>query len=168
MGVDGGVARSTCQILVLSVGDVEVSLGVAILLGKTEIDNVDLVTSFTDTHEEVVGLDISVDERLGVNVFDSRNELIGQEKNRLQGKLSVTKVEEILQTGAEKVENHGIIVALGTKPANKRDSNATSKRLVHTSLILQLRVLGLDGLEFDGDLLTGDDIGAQIDITERT
>lgn len=168
MGVDGGVARSTCQILVLSVGNVEMSFGVAIFLGKTKIDNVDLVASFADTHEEVVGLDISVDERLGVNVFDSRDELIGQEKNGLQGKLSVTEVEEILQTGAEKVENHGIVVALGTKPANKRDSNATSKRLVYTGLILQLRVLGLDGLELDGNLLTGDDIGAQVDITERT
>jgi hypothetical protein len=29
-------------------------------------------------------------------------------------------------------------------------------------------VLGLDRLKLDGDLLTGDDVGAEVDITERT
>jgi hypothetical protein len=29
-------------------------------------------------------------------------------------------------------------------------------------------VLGLNRLELDGDLLAGDDVGAEVDITERT
>lgn len=28
-------------------------------------------------------------------------------------------------------------------------------------------MLGLDALELDGDLLAGDDVGAQVDVTER-
>lgn len=62
VSVDRGVTSSTSKVLVLSVGNVEVSLGVSVLLGQTEIDNVDLVATFANAHKEVVGLDISVDK----------------------------------------------------------------------------------------------------------
>lgn len=42
VGVDGGVARRPCQVLVLSVGDVDVGLGVPVLLGQPKVDDVDL------------------------------------------------------------------------------------------------------------------------------
>lgn len=168
MGVDGGITGSTSQVLVLSVGDVEVSLGVAVLLGETEIDDIDLVTPLADAHEEVVGLDITVDEGLGVDVLDAGDELVGQEQDSLEGELSVAEVEEILQTGAEKVENHGVVITLGTEPTDKGNADTASEGLVDTGLVLQLGVLGLDGLELDGNLLTGDDVGAEVDVTERT
>lgn len=62
MGVDGGITGRAGQVLVLSVRNVEVSLGIAVLLGKTKVDHVDLVATLANAHEEVVGLDISVDE----------------------------------------------------------------------------------------------------------
>lgn len=78
MGVNGSVTGSTSQVLVLSVRNVEVCLGIAVLLGQTEINHVDLVTTLSNTHEEVVRLDIAVDEGLGVDVFDAGDELIGE------------------------------------------------------------------------------------------
>lgn len=83
MGVDGCITSGTRQVLVLSVGDVEVRLGVSVLLGKAEINNVDLVAALSNAHEEVVRFDISVDEGLGVDVLDSRDELIGEEEDGL-------------------------------------------------------------------------------------
>lgn len=56
MGVDRGVSSSTRQVLVLTVGDVKVSLGVSVLLGKSEIDDVDLVASLADAHQAVVDI----------------------------------------------------------------------------------------------------------------
>jgi hypothetical protein len=167
MSVDRCVTSSSSKVLVLSVRNVEMSLGVSVLLGQTEINNVDLIATLADTHKEVVRLDISVDKGLGMDVLDTRDELIGQEKDGLQGEFSVTEVEEILQTGTEEVENHGIVVTLGTEPANKWNTDTTSQRLVDTGLILQLGMLGLDGLELDSNLLSGDDVGTEIDITER-
>lgn len=79
VGVDRGVSGSTGQVLVLSVGDVQVGLGVPVLLGQTEVDDVDLVSSLANTHQEVVWLDVSVDEVSRVNVLDSRDELISEE-----------------------------------------------------------------------------------------
>lgn len=167
MSVDRCVTSSSGKVLVLSVRNVEVSLGVSVLLGQAEIDNVDLVATLANAHKEVIGLDVSMDEGLGVDVLDTRDELIGQEKDGLEGEFSVTEVEEILQTGTEEIENHGIVVTLGTEPANKRNADTTSQRFVDTGLILQLGVLGLDGLELDGNLLSRDYVGAEINITER-
>jgi hypothetical protein len=83
MRVDTGIAGSASQVLVLTVWNVEVSLGITILFGETEIDDVDLVATLSNTHKEVVGFDIAVDERLGVDVLDPRDELIGKEQDGL-------------------------------------------------------------------------------------
>jgi hypothetical protein len=160
VSVDGGVASGTSQVLVLSVRDVEVGLRVPVLLGETEVDNVDLVTPLTDTHEEVVGLDVTVNEALGVDVLDAADELVGQQEDGLEGEFAVAEVEEILEGGAKKIENHGVVVTLGAEPSDERNADAASEGLVDASLILELWVLGLDGLKLDGNLLAGDDVGA--------
>jgi hypothetical protein len=159
VSVDTGVTGSTSQVLVLSVRDVEVSLGIAVLLGQTKVDDIDLVAALANAHEEVVGLDIAVDEGLGVNVLDAGDELVGKEQDGLQRELAVAKVEEVLKGRAEQVQDHGVVVTLGSEPADKGDAHAAGEGLVDAGLILKLGVLGLDALELDGDLLTGDDVG---------
>lgn len=84
MSVDGGVTSSTGEVLVLSVRDVEVCLRVTVLLGQTKVNDINLVAALSDTHQEVIGLDVTVDERLGVDVFDTRNELVGQQEDSLE------------------------------------------------------------------------------------
>lgn len=160
MGVDGGVTSGTRQVLVLTVGNVEVGLGVPVLLGQTEIDHVDLVASLANAHEEVVGLDVAVNEALGVDVLDAADELVGEQEDGLEGEFAVAEVEEILEGRAEQVEDHGVVVALGAEPSYEGNAHAAGEGLVDASLILELRVLGLDGLKLDGNLLTGDDVGA--------
>lgn len=159
VGVDGSVTGSTGKVLVLSVRDVEVGLGVAVLLGQTKVNNVDLVTALANTHKEVIRLDITVDEGLGVDVLDAGDELVREEQDGLQRELAVAEVEEILQAGAEEIQDHSIVVALGAEPADKGDADAAGERLVDAGLILELGVLGLDALELDGNLLTRDDVG---------
>ena len=135
-------------------------LGVPVLLGETEVDHVDLVAPLADAHEEVVGLDVTVDEALGVDVLDAADELVGEQEDGLEGEFAVAEVEEILEGGAEEVEDHGVVVTLGAEPSDERNADAASERLVDAGLILELRVLGLDGLKLDGNLLAGDDVGA--------
>ena len=73
VSVDRGITGGTRQVLVLPVGDVEVRLRVSELLCQTKVDDVDLVATFADSHEEVVGLDVTVDEVAGVDVLHTRN-----------------------------------------------------------------------------------------------
>lgn len=146
----------------------EVRLGVTVLLGKTKVDHVDLVSTLADAHQEVVGLDVAVNERLGVDVLDAGDELVRQQKDGLERELPVAEVEEILQTGSEKVQDHGIVVTLCSEPTDERDTNTTGEGLVDTCLIFELGVLGLDALELDGNLFSRDDVSAQVDVTERS
>jgi len=159
VSVDTGVTGGTSQVLVLSVRNVEVSLGIAVLLGQTKVDDIDLVAALANAHKEVVGLDIAVDEGLGVDVLDAGDELVGKEQDSLQGELAVAEVEEVLKRRAEQVQDHGVVVALGSEPADKGNANTAGERLVDAGLIFELGVLGLDALELDGNLLTRDDVG---------
>lgn len=160
MSVDRGVTGGTSEVLVLSVRDVEVGLRVAVLLGQTEIDHIDLVTTLANTHEEVVRLDVAVDEGLGVDVLNAGDELVGEQEDGLEGELAVAEVEEVLERWAEEIEHHGVVVALRSEPSHEWDADTASKGLVDACLVLQLWVLGLDRLELDGDLLAGDDVSA--------
>jgi hypothetical protein len=79
VGVDGSVTGSTSQVLVLTVRDMEVGLGVTVLLGQTKINYIDLVAAFADAHEEVIWFGITVDKGFSVDVLDTRDELVGEE-----------------------------------------------------------------------------------------
>lgn len=168
VSVDGSVTGSASKVLVLSVRDVEVSLRVAVLLGQTEVNNVDLVATLANTHQEVVGLDVSVDEGLGVDVLNSGNELVGEQEDGLKRELAVAEVEQVFEGRPEEIKNHGVVVALGAEPANEGDANTTRKGLVDASLVLKLGVLGLDGLKLDGNLLARNDVSAEVDVAKRT
>jgi hypothetical protein len=95
-----------------------------------------------------------------VDILDTRDKLVGEEEDGLQRELAVAEVEQVFQAGAEEIEDHGVVVALGAKPADKRDADAAGERLVDAGLIFKLWVLGLDALELDGNLFAGDDVGA--------
>lgn len=101
-----------------------------------------------------------------MDVCDTGYELIGKEENRLQGEFTVAEVEEVLQAGSEQVEDHCIVVTLGSEPPDVRNTDTAGKGLVHTSLMFKLRTLGLDALKLDGNLLARDHVFSEVDFTE--
>lgn len=64
MCVYGGVAGRARQVLVLPVRDVLVCAGITVLFGQTKVNDVHQVALLSKPHQEVVGLDISMDEIL--------------------------------------------------------------------------------------------------------
>lgn len=83
MGIDTGISSGTSQTLTLSVGDMLAILA-DVSLSKTEIDDIHLVLLLALADDEVIGLDISVEDVSGVNVFDSRKHLLTDHENSLQ------------------------------------------------------------------------------------
>ena len=127
MGIDTRIAGGARQILVLTVWDMEVGLGVAVLLGQAKIDDIDLVTSLSDAHQEVVRLDVPMNERLGMDILDPGDELIREQKHRFQRELAVAKIEKILQAGSEQVKHHSIIITLGPEPTDEGNADASGE-----------------------------------------
>ena len=71
MGVNAGVTGGTSQVLILSVGNVLVQTTITILLGQTKVNHVHEVSLLAETHQEIVGLDVAVNEVTRVDVFDA-------------------------------------------------------------------------------------------------
>ena len=159
MRIDAGVTSSTRQVLVLAVRNVEMGLWVTILLGQTKVNDIDLVTTLADAHQEVVRLDVTMDKGFGVDVLNPRDQLICQEEYRLQGEFPVAKVEEVFQARTKKVKDHSVVVTLSAKPTDEGDAYTAGKGLVDTGFILELRMLCLDALKLDCNLLSGYDVG---------
>ena len=160
MGIDTSISCSASQVFILTVWDVKVSLWVTVFLGQSEVDDIDLVSTLSDTHQEVVGLDITVNEGFGMDVLDPGDKLVSQEEDCLQREFAVAEVKQILQARSKQIQHHGIVVTLGTKPTDEGDSDASSEGFVDACLIFELRMFGLDTFEFDGNLLARNDVGA--------
>lgn len=118
MGVDGSIASSSGQVFIFSIRNVEASARIAILLRKTVIYqkqlnmpnqelktlkscqtlfyNVYLVTVTANTHEEVIGFDIAMDEVFRVNIFNSTDHLISQHQHGLHSESTRAEIEQIL------------------------------------------------------------------------
>ena len=77
MRIDGGIARSACQILAITVRDMLTSLWVAEPLRQSEVNHVYVVLLLADANEEIVGLDITMEEVPRVDKLDSLEHLIG-------------------------------------------------------------------------------------------
>ena len=160
MSIDTCITSSTSQVLILAVRDVEVSLRVTVFLGQAEVNNVDLISTLPNAHEKVIGFDVTVNKGFGVDVLDTRYKLISEEQHCLQGEFSVAEIEQILQTWSKQIKDHRVVITFSSKPADEGDTDTTSKGFVNTSLIFELRVLGLNALELNGDLFARNDVGA--------
>lgn len=126
MGVDGGVTRRAREVLVLTVGDVLVRLGVAVLLGETEVDHVHDLGALAQADEEVVGLDVAVDEVLRVAVLEAAQQLVGDHQHGLELEAAAAVVEQVLERGAEQVDDHHVVLALDAEPPQARHAHCNS------------------------------------------
>lgn len=63
VGINGGIAGSSGEVLALSVWDVFASIG------KSEIQDEDLMGDLVESYTEVIGFDVSLDELSIVDVF---------------------------------------------------------------------------------------------------
>ncbi len=76
MSIDASITSRSRQILVLTVRNVEVRFWVTVFLGETKIDDIDLISTLPDAHQEIIRLDVTVNEGLCVNVFNPGDKLI--------------------------------------------------------------------------------------------
>ena len=79
--------------------------------------------------------------------------------------MPVAHPEEVLERGAQEVDDHDVVVALLAGPVDPGDTRAAHEGLVDLALLLERRGLGNSRLEFDGHLLAGDGVHALEDST---
>jgi hypothetical protein len=51
----------------------KMGLGTPVFLRKSKVDDIDLIAALADTHEEVFGCNVTMDEIAGMDVLDTRD-----------------------------------------------------------------------------------------------
>jgi hypothetical protein len=74
-------------------------------------------------------------------------------------------IEEVLKRWTKVFQDQNVIVTFSSKPMYTRNANGASETLVHTVLVLDLRVLCVDDLELDGDIAFRNDVDSAINDT---
>ena len=88
-----GVSGSSSQIFTIFVGDVD-SLIVSVALCESEINDVDVVPGgVSSSNQEIVRLDISMDQSLFVDFLNSLHQLNSNQKNCLEVKWTLARLE---------------------------------------------------------------------------
>ena len=166
------VPGSSCQVLVLPVGNVLAGPVVSVLLSQSKVDQKEFVAVTPNTHQEVVWLDVTMNEILVVDVsveknikcikiilianlensLNSSNHLIRQHKDSLHCESSGAKVEEILETWSEEIHDEDVVVPLLAVPPDVGDAHPALEDLVQLALIQQLRVASLHALKLHSHL----------------
>ena len=153
VGVETGVPGRPRQALVVAKRDVLVRPRVLVPLRQAEVNDMDIVLAAADADQVVVRLDVAVQEPARVDVFDPLDELVGKHEHSVEGELAVAVVEEVLEAGAQQVHDERRVVTFLAHPENLRCTQAILQQLVELGLVQDLRVLRLDLLHLDGNLL---------------
>ena len=74
-------------------------------------------------HEEVLGLDVTVDNVLGVDVFEAGDELDGTHADCLEAEAATAHVEEVFKAGAKELQHQAVVLATAAKIVALRDAN---------------------------------------------
>lgn len=140
---------------------------VAVFFRQAKVNDIHLRATATNTHQEIIGLDIAVEKAAGMDILDATNELVGQEQDSFEGELAIAIIEQILQGGTQEVNDHSIIITFCAIPSNKGDADTSSESFIHFSLVFELRVFRLCVFQLNSHLFAGDDVCTQIDIAKR-
>ncbi len=142
VGVDGRVARSARERLLLRVGNVLVCARVAIPFREAKVDDVDNVLLLVEANEEVVWLHIAVHVVARVHVLEALDQLVRKQQRRLQGKLARAKVEEVLQGRTEEVHHERVVREVPSEPPHGGDACHGSVHSSELELLVQLGLVG--------------------------
>ena len=111
--------------------DVRALVGIAVLLGKAEVDDIHNIGAVLNSNDEVVRLDVAVDEVPVVDELETSEKLDAQHHRRLHSELPSTVVEEILQTRTQEIHHDNGVVTDRCLDIDLGNSHPTFQNGVH-------------------------------------
>lgn len=84
-------------------------------------------------------------------ILNSGKGLIGDEEDRLQGELSITEFEHILQGRSEEIQDNITVVFRGSATVDKGDARTASQGIISVGPIVEPMMLDIFRLELDSN-----------------
>lgn len=103
---------------------------------------------------------------MGMDVFQTTEELVGKHQDCFQRELATTEVEKVFETRTQQVKHHGVVFALSFVRVDSWNTRTTSKRSIDLSFTFEERRIDGYMFKFDGDLVTGVNIGCLSAVSE--
>lgn len=94
-----------------------------------------------------------MNKRRSVDALQAGDKLVREEQHRLERELALTKDEELIQTGTNDVEDHGVVYTVGAIPADNGNADTAAEGSVDASLIFKLGPFDFNVFKLDGNLL---------------
>ena len=98
-----------------------------------------------ETNEEIIGLNVAMDEGLGMDVFQPPEKLVGEHEHRLELESPAAVIEQILQRRTQQIQYHHIVVTFNSVPTNVGDSDFCGgegwggKMCVRSGLVIKIK-----------------------------
>lgn len=105
MGSQGCVSGSSCQIFTLYEWNV-LTFRILVAFSETKINNVDVITSGIGSNQKVVRFDVSMNNPLLMNLFNSFDHLLSNEATSFKVKFPFALHEKVLKTWSEHIHDH--------------------------------------------------------------
>ena len=102
-----------------------------------------------------------------VHCLDSRDELVSQQKHRLEGKLAATIDKHVLKTGPEKLNHHNMVFSLSSIPQVLWEAMFTPKLLQKLCFFNNLWASNFELLKLYCDFFASLDVFAEENLAER-
>jgi hypothetical protein len=113
------------------------TLCILVLLAVSKIDHEYLILFFTQSHEEVVRLDVVVDESPGMHPLDAFEYLVRGQEDGLEGERTLAVTQQLLEGRAVDVSDQCAEVILDAVPVEVGDAHSALHNPVELGLTLQ-------------------------------
>ena len=152
MTVNAGKTCCADQMSFRGTSRIGLYLDITTFSGKSQIGDIHLVPTLSHTHQEILRLNVAMDDILGVNKLKTMEKLVSKHHHSLEGEPATAKIEKVLQTRSQKIEDHSIIFAFEQIIVNAWNTDTASKRSIDIDFSFEEGWTFIDVFEFNGDL----------------
>ena len=118
-------------------GTTGVDLSSKAFRGEAQIRHINPIPLLPHTHQEVLGFDVSMDDTLGMHIFQTMNELVGEDQHGFERELATAEVEQVFQTRSQKIKHHRVIFAFRLISVDSWNTDTVRKGSIGISFAFQ-------------------------------
>lgn len=126
--------------------------------GEAQIRHINQIPLLPHTHQEILRLDVSMNDALGMDIFETVKELVDEHQHSLERDFATAEVEKVFQTRPQKIKNHSIILTLRLISVDSWNTDTTGKEPIGISFAFQQGGIDKHMFEFDSDIFAGIDV----------
>ena len=118
-------------------GTIGIDLASKAFRGEAQIRHINPIPLLPHTHQEILRLDVSMDDALGMDIFETVKELVDEHQHSLERELATAEVEKVFQTRPQKIKHHRVIFAFRLISVDLWNTDATRKGSIGISFAFQ-------------------------------